>query len=545
MRRGVAIVALAALLAPVTRSQSETISLPAGCRGAAFVGGDPLRLLVATDDGIELRSLDAAAEPLASIPREDRRTLAFCVAGRGAAERVFVLDDGRALRTIDPRDGTVAVVLEDARSMLPSGVFALTFARDLDGDGDIDLALPQHDGFQLHYAVDGGFEKGPRVAHRVGIDVRIDGWREPRPSIRQSFRVPDFQVLDDNGDGVPDLSFRDRDFVQYFWSDRDGRLPREPTFVIDIEKLESALPKRQEGILDTGNLLSILDSRVSAFSRDVDGDGVADLLMQKGKNVLVYRGTREGVELGKPVAVLPTSGNLLAVALYDEDGDGRLDLFMLHVGDVSLAQVILWLVAGGELRIDLFVYRQEKPLSFARKPSSRRAVNLSLPAVSATIDRVRDVIDDLSEELLELPVVCDTDGDGVADDLAKLVDGRRIEIHENAAADLDPRDALSWIEVARRFDRDADGKSELTIGIEEAVAWLPLRGVELNERTRRAAPSEVIDLGTTALGERTASAMWATDLDADGRADFVVLERDAKTAPSKVILVRRAASPPR
>lgn len=530
--------ALAALAGTDGAARAVPFTFGTDVRGSAIVRGDAGRSLVLTaaEDGLSLTPLLGGDRVLA-VPRGEDRTVAYCVAGSGERQRVFILDERRRIRALDTRSGTVEVLSNQAESLLPSGVYRLEFATDLDGDGDVDFALPVQTGFQLWLRDGEQLRKGPRVAHRIAIDVDARGYRSRNPGIHQSIRVPRFAIEDQNGDGRPDLSFRDREIAQFFWSDAKGEIPAEPTFVIDLEKLKSQLPKAKRGLIDPKNLLAVLDGKVSHVSRDLDGDGVFDLLMQKGKNVLVYRGTKDGVDLKKAVAALPTSGNLLAVAAYDENGDSKLDLFMLHVGDVSLAQLLLWLVAGGELRLDLFVYAQEDGLKFARKPTSHRTLVLDLPAAKSTVDDIEVEIKKLRERLVRVPVLGDFDGDGERDDLAALVDGKRIDVFADAAHQIDFEEVLSWAEVAKRFDRDAKGKSELTVSIAEIVPWLPLLPIELDQRVRSATPSHSIDLLPLGITEAGGSTLWALDLDFDGREEFAVLVSGAETDPPQVLFV--------
>jgi FG-GAP-like repeat len=523
---------------------SALVTLDAGSHGVALVrfGDDDSRLLVARENGLEVRSWRDAAESAPTRPRlelGDLRLLAYCVAGEGDAQRVYVLDEKRRIRAWNPATNDLVTLVTEAESMLPTGVYPLRFARDLDGDGAVDFAVPLAAGMQLWFARSNGYVKGPRVDHRISIDTSISSWRDRNPAIRQSISIRDYWVEDQNGDGRSDLAFRDSEIAEFFWTDRDGKLPDAPTFTIDLEKIKSALPQAKRGLIDPKNLLAVLDAKVSQIARDLDGDGVHDLVVQKGRNVLVYRGAKEGVQLDKATAALPTSGNLLAVALYDEDGDGKLDIYMLHVGDISLAQVIFWLVASGDLKLELFVYRQDpkKPLSFARKPSSRRTVTISLPSAKSTVDWLQEEIDAIRDRLVDQPVVCDGDGDGADDDLAVLVEGKSIAIHLDVLDDLDLEEVLSWHEVAKRFDRDANGKDELTIELRDIVAWVPLLGIELHDRITRTKPARTIDLRTTSIGEKGGSALFALDLDGDAVDDFAVLERDEETAPPRILFV--------
>lgn len=520
---------------------ARVVDLPQDVTGTLLLAagkGKPARLLVASRGGIEIRPLAEGdgATPRFEWPRADDATLAYCaVRGADGTDAVFVTDGRRTIWRWDPATGEKREMLAGVQLILPSGVYHLPFARDLDGDGDVDLALPRLNGFQLYFgegAEGAGFVKGPQVQHRVSLDVSIDGYDAEDPQLSQSIRIPAFTVSDQNGDGKLDLAFRDQKLVQFFWTGKDGRLPPQPTFSLDIEQIENSLPKRTRGIIDTSNLLKALDSKVSVKPRDIDGDGIADLLMQKGKNVLIYRGTRDGIDRTKPAAVLPTSGNLLSVTLYDEDGDGLEDLYMLHVGDISVGKVIVWLVAGGTLDLQLFVYRQEGPLKFARKPSSRRAVAISLPSALTTIDELKAAVAGIADQLQRMPAVGDLDGDGEKDDLAALEGGEvrgYLGAWGAAASAVDSgSDQISWIEVTRRFDREAKGARELTVSLKQAIDWVPLLPLDLHAAAAAQPADRRWSLGDT--GGFEPNALYLLDVDGDGRDDPVVLCRSKEGA---------------
>ena len=432
------------------------------------------------------------------------------------------------------------LVLEKSRLNLPHGVFHLQFARDLNGDGLIDLVVPSMNGLELYFGSATGFVKGPSVRHRVSIDVTVDEPTDGSPTVAQQITIPNFDVEDQNGDGHPDLVFRDNDHVQFFWSRNDGTLPEQPTFTLDLEEIRSHLPARSRDLIDTSNLLRVLESRVSHLSRDFNGDGHFDLLLRRGRKVSLYRGSRDGVDRTRAVQVLKTSGNLLTAFALDDDQDGRSDLCLLRVGDVSLGQLILWLVAGGDLTLDLFVYAQQEDLRFTRKPVKTSTLHVSIPSVASLMSGFEERIENIGEEVRRVPVRGDFDGDGERDDLVRLVGDGRIELY----ADLPllpetPFGDSAWLDVLRRFDQESGGGSSLEVDLEDLIDWVPLPGRELTRLIQGVAPMRVLEIPPGEDADAAASrTLFVLDVDADGTDDVVLSERKDAGSPLRLVLLR-------
>jgi len=494
----------------------------------------PPALVVATVDGLlthRWSSLAAgSSEPEARLELGDRRTLAWCV---GEGGDVYAITDGAVLRW-DGLSADSETILEDRSLRLPSGVYHAQFAVDIDGDGDDDLVLPKSTGLSLVFADGEAWRPGPVVRQRLFVSVDIDDPTRGPGEVGQSVRIPRFEVADQNGDGRPDLAFRDDDVVQFFWSNPDGSLPATPTFQLDLAEIREKLPARSRDLIDVGNLLAFLESQVSHVARDLNGDGAADLLLRQGRTVILYRGGKDGIDRSRAVQVLKTGGNLLAVFAVDDDGDGKDDLAMLRVSDVSLGQALLWLVAGGTLTFDLFVYDQEGDLEFARKPSRRRTLNLALPSVTSLIDQWESDGEAILKGFVRMPAAGDFDGQGLDNDVVRLTDERTLEVFLNVlgkSVNADPYgDYSRWKAVMNRFDRKSDD-GELTVELREFIDWAPIPGREMDEVVRGRQPDRVIALGA-AGGDSSGVVLYVVDVDGEGHDDVVVGEASDESGAS-------------
>ena len=464
--------------------------------------------------------------------RPESSTLAWCV----VAGDLYLLRERGRVERLAPGAAEAELLLERSATLAPGGVSHLPFARDLDGDGRIDLVLPQADGLQLHFAGPEGLRAGPRVRHRANVRLRMP--QGGRTSERLS--VPGFTVEDQNGDGHVDLAFEDDDLLQFYWSAPDGRLPETPTFELDLDEIRSRLPPQEEGRLDPSNLFRALERRVNQRVEDFDGDGIHDLLLRQGRKVSLYRGTSTGVDRSRAVQVLRTSGNLLAAFGADDNGDGRRDLNLLRIEDASLAELLLWLIAGGSVQLDLFSYHQREPLVFDRKPSSRRTVELGFPALTRIGDEMEELSDLWREGLARRAVAADLDGDGRRDDLARIASDR-VELFRDAleeeAAEI--RDGLVWADLLRFYDERADGERSVDLELMELAAWVPLPGARLQERLRGRTPDSAFPLGEmpTASDDAKAGVLFVVDLDGDSVDDLVVVRSVSGNGPYHLSLL--------
>ncbi len=516
-------------------------------------GDGKLELLIARKDALVVVPFAAGGEaaPLLTIPLGKSRTLAWCITpalpSEPRGDAILTLrDDGVVERTkagVPPRE-----LVRVPGVVLPTGVYSFPFARDLNGDGVQDLALPALAGLELHFiGADGVVRAGPVVRHRIDLSLDLPGFDDDAPSVAASINIPSFEVKDQNGDGRPDLAFQSEDHLQFFWSDSKGALPESPTLDVDLGELRAKLEPRGGSMLDTSNLLKGLSGQVNALVRDLDRDGCADLLLRQGSKVSLFAGTASGIDRAKAVQVLKVSGNLLTAFATDDNGDGKQDLCLVQVADVSIGEVLLWVIAGGSVKLDLYSYFQEETLRFSKSPSRRRRLVIDVPPILGIADELEGspAIQRLVDEFARLPVALDLDGDGVRSDVADLRRDGTIALHRGVMPHpiIEELEA-SWRAGMERFDREADGKDAVTVDLLDLVDWVPTPGAALRHgiagRTADVVlgtPDPNADKHPKVAGEPDTGTDWvviALDVDGDQKDDLLVYEPD----PLRITLYR-------
>lgn len=472
-------------------------------------GDGAAEVVVAREDGLHVRALADHDAAWWLVPRGDSRTMAWCSVRRsGAPDELYLLLDGGRVARVRGLGGSPETVTIDEAVTLPAGVFPLLFAGELREPGRLDLVLPHRDGLRLHFEQAGqpgqsgqsGLGEGairllpgPKIRQRPQIDLRLPASEQLPATAKRTLRLPSFSWRDQNGDGHPDLSFVGRDLVQSFWSDAQGQLPEDATLEIDLAELREALDVDMSD-LDTANLFRALEGVVTKELRDIDGDGITDLLLREGNKVAVYAGGPAGIDRSAARQVLKTSGNLLAAFTADEDRDGRLDLCMLRIAKLSLAEALVWIVVGGDLEFELFTYSQEEAFRFARQPTSVRELTIGIPPLRSVEQRMQEPARRLRERVRTIPIPLDWDGDGQRDDAALIAaDGRHIAVHVDLVGEEIPltlwraRERNLW-----RYDQLVGGGDKLDLSLAEFIDWMPFYGLELVEAARGHRPAAVL-----------------------------------------------------
>ncbi len=174
--------------------------------------------------------------------------------------------------------------------------------------------------------------------------------------------VPNVDLVDQTGDGRPDLVAHHEDRVSLHAAGEDGALAHAPT-------ASQWLQLRSAAELDAR------DTEVGGQVLDLDADGVADLALTKiGGGITTLRtetrihlGRKGGGFVERPAQVFADDGFAALVRFEDVDGDGALE--MLHprseVSVVSMSRAML----ASRLDLDVRIRRAApRPLVFAATP---------------------------------------------------------------------------------------------------------------------------------------------------------------------------------
>ncbi len=175
------------------------------------------------------------------------------------------------------------------------------------------------------------------------------GGASGRPySFRATTIVPNLQWVDQTGDGRVDLVTFYQDRVEVFAQDAEGQLAQTPSH------------RRWFRVLSSAELES-RDVRVSSRVQDLDGDGIADLVITKiggGITTLhtelrLFRGQKEGGFSRSPTQVFSDEGFAALADFVDVDGDGVLEMVHPHseVSIFGMSQALLSKTLDIDVRI--------------------------------------------------------------------------------------------------------------------------------------------------------------------------------------------------
>lgn len=392
----------------------------------------------------------------------------------GAPELALLHADRLTVQTLG--DGAPAArALSPALPLPPPtrGFLRQPFLARWDGSARPSALLPALGGLLL-LPLDGGAPRPlafPLYAFYFGGDESAG----VRSGVVQSFVTwPELASGDDDGDGRADLFALSRYDVGVYRGGPEG-LPPAPSRRVTLRPFTD------------DEELRFLASSVSVFARDLDGDGLTDLVQHKTYGTLlrshadtsVWRNAGNGADpAAPPDARIEGSGGFGSIFLEDLDGDGRLEAVQLLVpfGAVQLVRVVLTDTVQARVR----VFRFAEP-GFAAEPCFEDDVTL---AVETREGRVAGVLP---------TVVGDFDGDGLRD----LVVGRsltRLALRLGVAGARGPGFGPTAAELPiptadRAVVGDFDGD-----GLDDLAAWDTRHGdgvVLLRNRGRLARPAEL------------------------------------------------------
>jgi hypothetical protein len=297
--------------------------------------------------GSERRYGDGVAREIALAPEIAAWDLAPGPTA-GAWRIVLVAADG--LRLVDSASGEARTLELGAPQPLPPPTWMLRRVRFVlppGGTGGPAAIAP---------ALDGGVLVGLDDARRDPLALPLLAEHDTEETAGPDFGLvtshvswPNFELGDDDGDGAPDLFALHRFGASVFRS-RDGALTREPARRSRLRPFPPAEELRHEV------------TSVRLFARDVDADGLTDLVVQRNTGTLlgsrsrtdVFANGGAGADLAGPAsASLELAEGLAAIAVEDLDGDGRRELLQtrLAFGIVQVIRVLVTREVEAELRI--------------------------------------------------------------------------------------------------------------------------------------------------------------------------------------------------
>ncbi|MDT8398923.1 MAG: VCBS repeat-containing protein [Pseudomonadales bacterium] len=427
-----------------------------------------------------------------------------------SALTLLALIDGRQVLawplTREREPAAPLILLDDLQGFISKGVHRLRLAQDINADGRVDLVLPAAGTLQLHIRnADGGFQAALTVQADFRMRTRLSSNSLQRDS-GQVVNIPLMQLRDVNADGHLDLISRTDEKLEVFIADSRGTryFAAVPSYSLDLAAIAEGLGEFDVDKLDFSNLTGILALTHEEILEDIDGDGIEDLLLREGGKVSLFAGTATGMALQQPRQVLRSSGNVLGTFVHDEDGDGRKDLWLWRVEEVSVGDVFLWLALSGSVAVEAFIYPNEGDV-FARRPSRKITVNLKFPSMLRLASSVNEMTRELREAADEpaLPVRPARMGNapGSRDLLALL--GDRIDGFRNAVSvQPEGEQFLSILDYSRqRNDYEVDVRQVLEKAVAESSYTALLKNRSADYSIALASPTSGGDIIAAAIND--------------------------------------------
>ena len=264
---------------------------------------------------------------------------------------------------------------------MPEGLQRLRCARDIDGDGRVDLVVPRTRAHRIHLRQGDGWAEPVEVAFRPSVRQAFGDPAELGERLTQAVRIPWFTVRDVDGDGRLDVVSETEDSVAFHLASESG-LPAEPTWSLDLAGFREELGPSQE--IDLDDLFATVSKRVEWRIVDLDGEGARDLVIGVGSRIRTWLGGARTGHQGRPSQVVSAAGNVVWFFLRQVQGSPLPELQLVRAERVGLARVLRYLVLPGRLDFDLFTYPNEAGF-LSNRPSRRNRIGLEIPRLLSMV----------------------------------------------------------------------------------------------------------------------------------------------------------------
>lgn len=422
-------------------------------------------------------------------------------------------------------------ILENLNGFPGQGVYALNFSRDLNGSGQDDLIIPGAGELLIHIRnADGSYQSPLPVLSDMQISNTLHTDQLISRSVNQSVSIPMMALRDVNADGLPDLIVDTDERLDVFLANANSGgeyFPNTASFSIDRTEIRERLGDFDVDQLDFANLTGILALTHEEILQDVTGDGIDDLILRESGRVALYLGKGDGIDFDSPQQILRSGGNVLTTFLYDENDNGRPDLWLWRVEQVSVGDLFLWLALSGSIDIEAFVYHNQGD-SFARRPGRRISVTLRFPSAVRMLSSVRDVRDRARNMEAVIPMTRANISNSQLEDLVVLLNEQVNIFHNALEPEMDAGEErfLSSINYSRNRD-------SYTIDIRRMIENFE---IDINQDLQRMGDRQPDTELPLPLYQQRGD-LAAYDLNNDGRDDILIFLQRNNDAVTGLLLL--------
>lgn len=424
-------------------------------------------------------------------------------------------------------------LLEGLNGFSGGGINRLQFSQDINADGLEDLVIPGAGSLQLHIRnAEGSYQEPLQVMSDMRIMTRLSLQQSLERETGQSIRIPQIELRDVNNDSQPDIISRTEERFDVFLAQKNASryfLPT-PSYSLDLIEVQERLGSFDVDQLDFSNLTGMLALTHEEILDDVDGDNIADFVLREGGKVSLFKGMPNGMDMSQPRQVLRSGGNVLTSFLFDENQDGRKDLWLWRIEPISVGDIFLWLAISGSVDVEAFVYLNEGE-TFARRPARKLTVTLKFPSAVRSISTVmefREQADIAGQAAYTPSTVADINGNTDAADLIVLLEDR-VQVFLNALEGQTPP-AQDQFLSSLGYNR---GQDAYEIDLRRVIEEVEFEGQRDLESIANSNPDYVITLPQTMrYGD-----IMTTHMNQDSKEDvFIFLERSSDSIEGVLLL---------
>lgn len=466
----------------------------------------------------------------ATLPNPGRSLFALAPIESGGAADLWVTDPDGFFRYASNATGFEAEpqrILRRAKFDLYTGVpLAVPLMTDVDEDGRPDLSLPGLDSIGLYWnraGEDGElqFERGGSIAVRTSLGNEFED-ADLSYRMRSSLVVPQLELEDLNGDGLPDLIVREEQRVAYHLANSGEGFANDPNVVLDLLLFRDN--ESRPSSLGTGGALEI-DADATVERRDLNGDGLPDFVVFQGRKLWAFLGTDSGPQFEQPSTVLKSAEPITGTVFMDLDEDQQPELVLLRLEIPTLPSLILGLFSEWDIPIQAGAYRALGEGRFETRPFRSRELRLRLPPILSVIRDPYALLQRFrgASNRFRDAESADLDGDGSEELLLLSEDRDVLEIYRGRGGSDLVLGAAELEALLREQLFETEGDVWDTDRLLAFVGDVAVQ--QVRAQTEGASPSATIQLDLR--GGRTLDEILLPDVDGDGSAELVVSYRIA------------------
>ena len=333
--------------------------------------------------------------------------------------------------------------------------------RDLDGDGKLDLMVPQRDGFavlrnlgQLRFAPPARLAAPPKATLHPG-------WPRISSQLFASYWFPNPLLCQFDGRDAQELVLAREGTLSVHAAPAPGELPLQ-------SRGSWTIPDQKQFSMNAENPFE-LDFTMPLILRDLDGDGRLDAssthVGQGTTRLFLQRTGDPAKDFSAPAQSVRVKGVTLLAFYVDLDGDGLLDLVLPRLDKINLWSVIkVFISRSVPVEVLFFFQRPGGAAPFADEPDDTREIEIpvSLGGKGEGLNLGTTIVANAG----------DFDGDGLLDLLHRTendrlsfyrgVRGRRFEEQPSSAVEIPDVDPYRFC-LAEVWDLDRDGKDDVLL----------------------------------------------------------------------------------